>query len=389
VGSGLRRALTLGVAALIVVGIFVGGIAFVNRGSAGGDGGTPTTTPLALSCIGGSEKAGLMADAQVKEILQSKYGITVAFQSMGSYDQVSMTDEEIAKRGADCLWPSSVSAQYVFEATHTTSSYAGYRAQTVLQSPEVIYAGPAGTAALVKAGIVERRGTEYLIVDLKRLMTDYIGAGKTWKDLNATGVSGPVQISSTDPAKSNSGFTLYQLMLAMLATSDVYQAPDVAAAKQALPELRSLYDSQGLQARSSDAGFEQWLLQGGEAHAPLYAGYESQIIQKIVQYADNADAKKLLTEDVRVLYPEPTIYSDHPILALNADAGRFVEAMKDPEIQAIAWKTYGFRSGTEIGLAKVSDFPDLPLAQQIKTTSPPNAAVTQLLLSCIRDNVCA
>ena len=34
-----------------------------------------------------------------------------------------------------------------------------------------------------------------------------------------------------------------------------------------------------------------------------------------------------------MLYPDPTIYSDHPILALDANAARFLDAMKDPEIQ--------------------------------------------------------
>ena len=392
---GLRRALALGVTAVLVVVVFIAGIKLLGRstsstsadGGATGASGAPAAT---VSCIGGSEKTGLMADPRVKKILADTYGLTVAFSPMGSYDQVSLSDAELRARGADCLWPSSVSAQYVFEATHKTSAYPGYRAQTVLQSPEVVYAGPTGTAALVKAGIVAQRSNgRYFIVDLKKLMTDVIDKGVAWDKLGAADLSGPVQISSTDPAKSNSGFTLYQLMLTMLASPNVYQAPDVTQAKVALPQLRAIYDKQGLQARSSDAGFDQWLLQGAEAHAPLYAGYESQIIQKTVQYATNAAAKALLAQQVRILYPEPTIYSDHPVIALDAAAARFVDAMQDHDIQKIAWTTYGFRSGTEIGLNDVATFPGLPLAQQLKTTTPPNAAVTQLLLSCIRDNTCS
>jgi hypothetical protein len=394
VSPGLRRVLALGVTAVLVVAVFVGGVKLLgSRGSstaadpsASGSGGP---TAVTVTCIGGSEKTGLMADPKVKKTLADKYGITVAFVPMGSYDQVSLDDAELKKRGADCLWPSSVSAQYVFEATHKTSDYPGYKAQTVLQSPEVVYAGPSGTAALEKAGIVVKRaGDRYFIVDLKRLLTEVIDKSVPWSKLQATDLAGPVQISSTDPAKSNSGFTLYQLMLTMLASPDVYQAPDVAQAKKALPALRAIYDRQGLQARSSDAGFDQWLLQGAEAHAPLYAGYESQIIQKTVEYASKPAAAKVLKDQVRVLYPEPTIYSDHPVIALDANAARFVEAMKDPDIQTIAWTSYGFRSGTEIGLNDVATFPSLALAQQLKTTTPPNAAVTQLLLSCIRDNTC-
>jgi hypothetical protein len=382
------------VTAVLVIAVFVGGVKLLGNRSGTtadpGPSGSGGPTAVTVTCIGGSEKTGLMADPKVKKILADKYGITVTFVPMGSYDQVSLPPEELKKRGADCLWPSSVSAQYVFEATHSTSAYSGYRAQTVLQSPEVVYAGPSATAALEKAGIVVKRsGGRYFIVDLKKLMTDVIDKGRTWDTLGATDLAGPVQISSTDPAKSNSGFTLYQLMLTMLASKNVYQAPDVAQTKATLPALRAIYDKQGLQARSSDAGFDEWLLQGAESHAPLYAGYESQIIQKTVQYAGNKAAEDQLKSQVRVLYPEPTIYSDHPVIALDGNAARFVEAMKDHEIQTIAWTTYGFRSGTEIGLNDVATFPSLPLAQQLKTTTPPNAAVTQLLLSCIRDDKCS
>jgi len=90
---------------------------------------------------------------------------------------------------------------------------------------------------------------------------------------------------------------------------------------------------------------------------------------------------------VRILYPEPTIYADHPILALDANAVKLIEAMKDPDIQKIAWQRYGFRSGVALG-TDVSYFKQLALAPQLKTTSPPNADVTLLLLHCIQDNVC-
>ncbi len=78
-------------------------------------------------------------------------------------------------------------------------------------------------------------------------------------------------------------------------------------------------------------------------HAPLYAGYENQIVQYLLKAGANRAA---LRDSVRVIYPEPTIYSDHPILALTADAARLIDAMKDREIQILAWERFGFRSGT-------------------------------------------
>src|SRR5262249_37303922 len=129
------------------------------------------------------------------------------------------------------------------------------------------------------------------------------------------------------------------------------------------------------------------LLQGAELHSPLYAGYESQIIGKTVEYESNPSALAQLQASVRILYPEPTIYADHPILALDATAGKLIDAMKDADIQRIAWQRYGFRSGVSLG-TDVSYFKHLDLATQLRTTSPPNAAVTLLLLTCIQKNVC-
>jgi hypothetical protein len=270
----------------------------------------------------------------------------------------------------------------VFEAQHK-GAFADYRAQTVLQSPEVVYAGPQGTDALVKAGIVQKRNDRYFIVDMKKLLLDYVLKHKTWDGLGTADLHGPITISSTDPARSNSGFTLTQLQLNIIATEDVHQAPSREQAGKALPTIRALYDAQGLQAASSDAGFRQWLTQGAEFHAPLYAGYENQLIQQVVQMG--GQSAQVLT-NVRVLYPDPTIYSDHPILALDAAAGRFIDAMKDDvDIQTIAWKKFGFRSSVQLGLNNVTDFPNLPLADKIITTTPPNAEVTLALLACVKD----
>jgi hypothetical protein len=351
-------------------------------------GGNGSSTPAtALNCIGGSEKQELMADPDVQKILKDRYHLPVDYVPQGSDDQVQIPTAELKSRAIDCLWPSSGSAQLVFEQLHKTGTdFPGYRAETVLQSPEVLYAGPNGTQTLIDQKIVKQRNGRYFVVNMK-LLLEHVTTGSTWGNLGARVIQGPVSISSTDPAKSNSGFTLSQLELIILSTDDPYKPPTVAQAKKGLLPVRQLYDAQGLQAKSSDFGFDQWLLQGGELHAPLYAGYESQVIGKTIAYANDAPALKQLLASVRILYPEPTIYADHPILALNANAAKLIEAIKDPDIQKLAWERYGFRSGVSLG-TDVSQFKDLALAPQLKTTSPPNADVTLLLLHCIQDNVC-
>ncbi|WBB70784.1 hypothetical protein [Micromonospora sp. WMMD812] len=340
-----------------------------------------TAAPMTVTCIGGSEKSELMADPEVERILRDRHQLDVNFEPLGSYDQVQLSADDLRARQIDCLWPSSASAQSVFESLHQ-GAFPDYRWENVLQSPEVVYAGPRGTDALVKAGLVQQRDGRYYMVDVKSLLLDYVIKRKTWESIGAADLRGPIAVSSTDPAKSNSGFVLAQLELSILATSDVFSAPNLQQARTALPTMRALYDAQGLQARGSDAGFREWLTQGGEFKAPLYAGYENQLIQQVVAAGD---ASASLLKNVRILYPDPTIYSDHPILALDADAGRFIDAMKDPEIQTIAWRKYGFRSAVQVGINDLTTFKDLPLAEQIRTTPAPAADVTLALLNCLKD----
>ena len=348
----------------------------------------PAASATTVNCVGGSEKQALMADPQVQAILRDKYGLHVAYRPMGSYAQVELPTSQLKAQRIDCLWPSSASAQRVFESQHQTTDFSGYRTNTVLQSPEVVYSGPESTAALMRQGIVEQRANRYFIVDMKRLLLDLVLKHRTWRSLGAQSIGRPVTIFSTDPAKSNSGFTLSQLELIIVSTDDPYSEPTLAQAKAHLAVVRGLYDAQGLQAASSDAGFEQWLLQGGEQYAPLYAGYENQIIQQVVQSKDDPSAAKQLQSQVRILYPEPTVYADHPIIALDAKAGRLIDAMRDPEVQKLAWQKYGFRSGVQFGINNVADFPALALATNLRITTPPNAAVTLALLACIQSDQC-
>ncbi len=103
---------------------------------------------MTVSCVGGSEKSQFMADPEVVRLLKEKHGLTVQWQAMGPTTRCWSRPSRSAAGGWNCLWPSSASAQQVFEAKHAGQFPPAYRAETVLQSPpEVIYAGPNGTDA--------------------------------------------------------------------------------------------------------------------------------------------------------------------------------------------------------------------------------------------------
>lgn len=357
---------------------FLVGLVLVVAACSGGDGGDAGSDVLTIDCIGDSEMSELMADPELTALLADRYQLAVNFQPLDSYDQVQIPTDELNRRGVDCLWPASASAQSVFEALHA-DQFPQYDVQTVLRTPQVIYAGPQGTDALVRAGVVALRDGKHH-ADIKTLLLDYVVPGRTWESIGGADLRGPITVASADAARSNSGFTMALLELNVIATDDVLRAPHAEQARAALATIRALYDGKRSPARGSDFAFDTWLLQGDKLYPPLYAGYENQIVQYLIRAGQNSGP---IPDTVRMIYPDPTISGDHPILALYHDAARLIEAMKDPDIQALAWRKYGFRSDTQVN--NVGDFANLPLAQQIRTTAAPNAEVTLLLLGCLQD----
>ncbi|WP_280398611.1 hypothetical protein [Nocardia carnea] len=375
-----RSRLPVLIAVLFAVVVLVVGVLVILR---------ENRAPAALQqlvCLGGSEKSALMDDPEVRAVLRDEYGLEVRFDKRGSYDLVQLPTDQLRAQRIDCLWPSSASARSIFEEEHDLTDFPDYRAEAVLETPEVIYAGAAATDALVRAGIVALRDNAYYVVDFKRLLLEYVLPERRWEDLGTTNPAGPVRITSTDPQSSNSGFTLLQLELTVVASGDVFQPPTVAEARAGLPTVRGLYDAQGLQSDSSDGGFREWLVQGATS---LYAGYENQVLQQLVAYRDDAASTGELLAKTRLLYPDPTIFNSNPLLTLTASAHPLITALRDPAIQDIAWKRYGFRSATQLGAADTADFAQIPLAAHPRAIAPPRADVTRLLLACVRDGQCS
>ena len=374
--KGLFYAGIVGIVGVLVVAVVV--IMMTKR--SGGGASAPANGTVKVTCLGGSEKADLINDLDVKRILKDKYGIEVSFNATGSYKQVQIPADELKADKVDCLWPSSASAQAIFEGSGSSKAFGNdYQAASVLQSPEVLYANKEAADGLKNAGIVEVRDNSYFIVNLRKLLEEYLLPGKSWADVGVTLPSGPVLINSSDPATSNSGMTLAQLEWATVASGNPYQPATVAQAGAALGKVKALVETQGLMRTGSDSAFEQWVIQqtGG-----LLAGYENQLLQWI-----STRNKGAVPEGIVTLYPEPTIFNDHPILALTQSGRKLIPAMEDDAIQDIAWTKYGFRSGTRV---VEQAFPGLtvPPTHTIKKTQAPGYEVTKLLLDCFVSDHC-
>ena len=277
----------------------------------------------------GGEKEGLMQDEEVKKILKGKYGITVEYTKAGSIEMIEQDSSD-----KDYLFPSSQTALELFNQTKSDKLY---KSEIVFNSPIVIYTWKPIAEALINNRIVEEKDNSYYIADtsaLIKLVTDK----KKWSDIGVNDLYGYVTIQSTDPNKSNSGNMFAGLVANIMNNETVV---DSSTVDTILPNLKDFFGKIGYMEHSSGDLFEQYLKTGMGAK-PMIAGYENQMIEFAIE---NPNDWNMVKEQVAVLYPEPTVWSSHPLIALNEKGAKLIEAMQDEEIQKIAWEKHGFRTG--------------------------------------------
>ena len=116
---------------------------------------------------------------------------------------------------------------------------------------------------------------------------------------------------------------------------------------------------------------------------PIVVGYENQLVEYSIQ---NPNARDLLNQQIVMLYPRPSVWATHTYIALNPKGERLLAALKDPEIQKIAWESHGFRSG----LLGVQNDPRAVQVTGIATTPVeavpmPSAPVMQQIIAALSD----
>jgi len=320
----------------------------------------------------GSEKSSFLENEQVKEKLKKKYGIVVDYVRAGS---IEMVTEEV-KSGIDFLWPSSQVALELFKIKQGSKII---RSENVFNSPIVLYSWDIVVDALIKAGIVKQEMSSYYIVDMPGLLT-LIREGKKWSDIGLPQLYGKISATTTDPTKSNSGNMFAGLVANVLKGGDVVTEADLPGI---LPEVKEFFARQGFMQSTTGLLFEQFL-KTGVGQYPLMGGYENQIIEFSRMHPDFWPKVK---SQIKILYPVPTVWSEHPLIILNKKASLLIDALKDEEIQKIAWEQHGFRTG----LMDVQNDPkrlqvDGIPASITKIVPMPRAAVMEKIISALSEN---
>jgi hypothetical protein len=276
----------------------------------------------------GGEKSGLLEDPDVQQALRARGGMRLDYAKAGSIEMVTAPHP-----GSDFLWPSSQMAFELYKSNHADQLAKG---EIIFNSPIVLYSWDLVVDALVKAGLAREQDSVYYLSDFRRL-ADMIMAGAKWSDIGLKELYGRITVTSTDPNKSNSG-AVFAGLLANVLHNDVL---DDAHVDSVIPLVKKFFTGIGFMEHSSSDLFMQYLSTGVGAK-PIIVGYESQIIEFSIQHADKCPSVK---KKVRVLYPEPTVWTSHPVIALDEKGANLIKALLDTRIQQLAWEKHGFRTG--------------------------------------------
>jgi hypothetical protein len=327
--------------------------------------------PLAtvMGYVGG-EKLGFLDDAEVKDILRDRYGLVLDARRAGSIEMV--TDSAIIDQRPSFLWPST---QIALDLARE-SGLAVVADSIVFNSPIVLFSWSSVAEALEARGLARALSPERAAwaVDMRALL-DLVDEERGWSDLGLANLNGTVMLYAADPVRSSSGNHFAALAFSLL--DDPGQG--TAGTRTAMAKVARLQARMGYAEHSSQDLFEQYLRMGVGAK-PIIAGYESQLIEFAAAQPDAWRQLEGRKQRPVVLYPEPTVYSSHVLLALDANGRRLLEALRDPDLQALAWQRHGFRSGTSTSNAVAGQaIAGLPEVVEKIVPLPPREVMRQLL----------
>lgn len=335
----------IGLVLLICVMAAVGGIYLLTGGSGDGEKKeTGKTQPrTAVSGYVGGEKIGFLEDEEVLSILGEKYGLEVDYSKAGSLDMMTADLE-----GRNYLFPSSSIALEYYEELHGSPA----QSEILLNTPIVLYTHKMVLDAFDSQGLIAKDG-DVNYIDMAKLV-ELIQNDTAWADIGVPELYGTVSVDTTDPARSNSG-NMFAALLADVLNGGQTLTPEKV--DEILPRLQAIFGKLGYMETSSSDLFDQFLRMGVGA-TPIAAGYESQIIEYAMLHPEEYESVR---DDIVVLYPAPTVWSAHVLIALD-DAGKtLIRGLQDEEVQKLAWEKHGFRTGNyeisdkELGVPGIAD----------------------------------
>ena len=349
---------------IVLIALIVGIKAVKDRGIIGGDESSKLNTVYVAT---GGGKEGFIQDEKVVSIIEEQYGLNVVYDSWSngkfitapmvrefvskgntniSKDKLSINNEACSRYDAMFCSDQRFYDYYKLAPKNDEAErYSVKNGGLTLNTPIVIYSWAKVTDALIAENIVTEKDGVYYITDMNKLI-DYILQEKKWSDIGLSELYGTVNVASTDPVTSSPGATYYGLLLSIMCESQVNDK----SVQENLPKLKEFYVKSGYMNNTPADLFERYLKtgMGGE---PMIVDYEKSLVEFANAHpSDFAQVK----DQIRVLYPTPTIWNSHCIATFTENGDKFYQVFENQEIQQIAWEKYGFRTGVTGGNYDVS-----------------------------------
>ncbi|WP_306831207.1 hypothetical protein [Catenuloplanes nepalensis] len=283
----------------------------------------------------GSEKLSFFHDREVVAAFE-RLGLRVSVEAAGSRT-MACTD---GLTSYDFAFPGSAAAadDVMSRADGTAAPVTVFSSPLVIATyEEVARALPSGVASL-----------DHQTFDMDRYLNDVYTPGKRWRDLRLPAPYPGFQravLLSTRLDSSNSAELFLALSSHVRHGGPIATKPDLSRLTE---PMRELFRAQGSTGLTSDEPFDQYLSVEGY-QLPMQAVYEAQFLD-----AARADPDGLITEVTMpdggtrtfqriMLYPTPSISSDHTIAPLTGEGGQVAAALtSDAELRRLA-AAHGFR----------------------------------------------
>ena len=312
----------------------------------------------------GGGKENFIADEEVIKIMQERYNLNVIYDNWSNGKLIKnelVREDKTTKYDAMFCSDQRFYDYYKLPANKENgeaSRYSVLNGGLTLNTPIVIYSWGEVVDALIKENIVTEKDGVYYISDMNKIL-NYILEGKKWSDIGLKNLYGNINIASTDPVTSSPGATYYGLLLSIMCDGTINEEN----LTKNLPKLKEFYEKSGYMNNTPADLFERYLKtgMGGE---PMIVDYE----KSMIDFAnENPDGFAQVKDDIRILYPTPTIWNSHCIATFTENGNAFYNAFEDKDIQQIAWSKYGFRTGITGGSYDVASL-GIGIPQNITST---------------------
>lgn len=315
----------------------------------------------------GSEKEDFFHDPRVVEALR-RNRLEVEVIKAGSRQIATGFD----LKQYDFAFPAGVPAAEKMRREHRIAKF-----YPVFFTPMAVASWKRVVQVLEANGIVRRKEGVYYIIDLKGLL-QLIGERKRWNDLphsETYPVGKNILITSTDVRKSNSAAMYLALASYILNGSNVVS--DESQIEPIIDELAGLYTRQGFLESSSQTPFEDYLVMG-PGKSPLVMLYEAQFL-----YA-RSQADSPVSEDMVLLYPEPTVYTKHILVPLSEGGERLGQVLtSDPELKRLAIE-HGLRNDDRAAFRAFVERHRLAVPEDLfNVIEPPSYEILERMITLI------